>query len=172
MEAKEFNLVYEGSDLSADEQWKRNFGDGEMKRLIEEKKMSRYHAIYDINRRVKQNVSNVQHQNTKLILMGLDGKDASSELKRFCEIVGTRKKLSVEYACSDNEKKLLFNLARIEHERWIASHKLMGYIYQKDNDYVQKHHRCMCPWEALDEGTQSFDCNVVDTTIRLACKKV
>ena len=172
MEAKEFNLVYEGSDLSADEQWKRNFGDGEMKRLIEEKKMSRYHAIYDINRRVKQNFSNVQHQNTKQILMGLDSKDASSELKRFCEIVGTRKKLSVEYACSDNEKKLLFNLARIEHERWIASHKLMGYIYQKDNDYVQKHHRCMCPWESLDEGTQSYDCNVVDTTIRLACKKV
>ena len=172
MEAKDFNLVYEGSNLTADYQWSINFGEEEMKRLIEERKMSRYHAIYDINRRVKQNVSNVQHQNTKLILMGLDGKDASSELKRFCEIVGTRKKLSVEYACSDNEKKLLFNLARIEHERWIASHKLMGYIYQKDNDYVQKHHRCMCPWESLDKGTQSFDCNVVDTTIRIACKKV
>ena len=170
-DAKEFNRVYEGSVLSADEQWKRNFGEEEIRRLIEKKGMSRYHAIYDINRRIKQNVSNVLHGTTKLILMGMDGKDASSKLKRYCEIVGTRKKESVEYACSDDEKRQLLNLARVEHERWIASHKLMGYIYQKENDHVQKHHKCICPWGALDECTQSYDYNVVDTTIRLACQK-
>jgi hypothetical protein len=167
-EAKEFNLVYEGSDFSADEQWKRNFGEEEMKRLMETKSMSRYHAIYDINRRIRQNVSNVQHRNTKLILMGLDGKDAVSRLECYAEWIAARNEGSVAYPCSDAEKILLHNLARVEHERWIASHKLMGYIYNKVNDCVQKHHCCLCPWEALDEVTQSYDCNVVDTTLRLA----
>lgn len=170
-EAKEFNLVYEGSNLMADEQWTKNFGDGEIKRLMEKKNMSRYHAIYDINRRIRQNVSNVQHRNTKLILMGLDGKDASPKLERYCELIGTRKHETVEYACSDAEKKLLHNLARVEHERWVASHKLMGYVYDEVNDCVQKHHRCLCPWEELDEVIQSYDCAVVDTTVRMASKK-
>lgn len=171
LEAKEFNLVYEGSKLSADEQWTKNFGEEEMKRLMETKSMSRYHAIYDINRRIKQNVSNVQHRNTKLILMGMDGKDASPKLERYCELIGTRKHESVEYACSDAEKKLLHNLARVEHERWVASHKLMGYVYDEVNDCVQKHHCCLCPWEELDEIIQSYDCAVVDTTLRMASKK-
>ena len=140
----------------------------EMKRLMETKSMSRYHAIYDINRRIRQNVSNVQHRNTKLILMGLDGKDAVSRLECYAEWIAARNEGSVGYPCSDAEKILLHNLARVEHERWIASHKLMGYIYNKVNDCVQKHHCCLCPWEALDAVTQSYDCNVVDTTLRLA----
>ena len=54
----------------------------------------------------------------------------------------------------------------------IASHKLMGYTYNPENDCVQKYHKCICPWDELDEMTQSYDCNVVDTTIKMAYKKV
>lgn len=59
----------------------------------------------------------------------------------------------------------------VEHQRWIASHKLMVYTYNPENDCVQKHHKCICPWDELDEMTQSYDCNVVDTTIKMAYKK-
>lgn len=170
--AKEYNRVYEASELSADDQWSINFGEEEMKRLMEKKNMSRYHAIYDINRRVKQNVSNVLHQETKLTLMGLVGDDAHPKLKHLEECVNARMNLKVFYPCSDEENMLLHNLSRVEHERWIASHKLMGYTYHPDNDYVQKHSKYICSWEELDECIQSYDCNVVDTTIRLAYKKV
>ena len=168
-QAKEFNRVYERSELSADEQWTKNFGEEEMKRLVEEKGMSHYHAIYDINRRVRQNVANELHRETKLILMGLDDGHASTQLEHYCACVDTRKEGSVVYSGTAAENVLLLNLARVEHERWIASHKLMGYTYHPENDHVKKLHKCLCPWEDLDERTQSYDCNVVDTTIRLAC---
>ena len=169
-EAKEFNLVYEGSNLSADEQWTKNFGEEEMERLMETKNMARYHAIYDINRRIRQNVSNVQHGLTKRILLGIE--QASPErMARYGQYVDTRKPETVKYLCEESAAEILLNLAKVEHERWVASHKLMGYVYDEVNDCVRKHHRCLCSWDELDETTQSYDCDVVDTTVRLAGSK-
>lgn len=47
----------------------------------------------------------------------------------------------------------------------------MGHTYNPVNDCVQKHHKCICHWDDLDEVTQSYDCNVVDTTIKMAYGK-
>ena len=170
-EAKEFNNVYENSELSAEEQWEKNFGEDEIIRLINKKKMSRYHAIYDINRRIAQNISNSLHRRTKMILMGF-GKDETSErLRLYYGYVMSREEGTTKYKCSKEDAQLLQNIAMVEHERWIASHKLMGYTYNPVNDCVQKHHKCICHWDDLDEVTQSYDCNVVDTTIKMAYKK-
>ena len=169
-EAKEFNNVYENSELSAEEQWEKNFGEDEMNRLLN-KKMSRYHAIYDINRRIAQNISNSLHRRTKMILMGF-GKDETSErLRLYYGYVMSREEGTTKYKCSKEDAQLLQNIAMVEHERWIASHKLMGYTYNPVNDCVQKHHKCICHWDDLDEVTQSYDCNVVDTTIKMAYGK-
>lgn len=169
-EAKEFNNVYENSELSAEEQWEKNFGEDEMIRLLN-KKMSRYHAIYDINRRIAQNISNSLHRRTKMILMGF-GKDETSErLRLYYGYVMSREEGTTKYKCSKEDAQLLQNIAMVEHERWIASHKLMGYTYNPVNDCVQKHHKCISHWDDLDEVTQSYDCNVVDTTIKMAYKK-
>lgn len=170
-EAKEFNNVYENSVLSAEEQWEKNFGEDEIIRLINKKKMSRYHAIYDINRRIAQNISNSLHRRTKMILMGF-GKDETSErLRLYYGYVMSREEGTTKYKCSKEDAQLLQNIAMVEHERWIASHKLMGYTYNPVNDCVQKHHKCICHWDDLDEVTQSYDCNVVDTTIKMAYRK-
>lgn len=170
-EAKEFNNVYENSELSAEEQWKKNFGEDEMIRLMNKKKMSRYHAIYDINRRIAQNISNSLHRRTKMILMGF-GKDETSErLRLYYGYVMSREEGTTKYKCSKEDTQLLKNIAMVEHERWVASHKLMGYTYNPINDCVQKHHKCICHWDDLDEVTQSYDCNVVDTTIKMAYRK-
>ena len=173
-EAKEFNRVYENSSLSADKQWKVNFGETEIERLMKKKGMSRYHAIYDINRRIAQNISNSLHGRTKMILMGLEGADATDRLKRFNEYVATRKEYKTDYKCGDKSaEQLLLNMALVEHERWIASHKLMGYIYARKGDCVKKHHECICSWfDLADEMTQSYDCNVVDTTIKMRVQQM
>ena len=172
IEAKEFNKVYEGSEKTADDQWKINFGDDEVTRLMVKKGMSRYHAIHDINRRIAQNMSNSMHGRTKMLLMGF-GTDGSLErLKKFNDYVNSREEGSTRYNCSEEDAQLLLNMAKVEHERWIASHKLMGYTYSSESDNIKKYNKFLCPWEDLDELTQSYDCNVVDTTIKIAFRKV
>ena len=47
----------------------------------------------------------------------------------------------------------------------------MGYTYAPETDCVRKHHKYLCDWDALDEEIQSYDCNVVDTTIKLEYAK-
>ena len=133
-EAMEFNKVYENSELSAQEQWQKNFGEDEIIRLMTKKKMSRYHAIYDINRRISQNISNSLHGQTKLILMGLDEKELSEKLSSYYAYVNSRADFSTKYECSKEVQEILINIAIVEHERWIAAHKLMGYKYNPDND--------------------------------------
>ena len=172
LEAMEFNKVYEKSELSAEEQWTKNFGETEIQRLMTKKKMSRYHAIFDINRRIAQNISNSLHSRTKLILMGFSKNEQSERLKLYYGYVNSREDETTKYECGTDEEQFLLNIAMVEHERWIASHKLMGYTYNPENDCAQKHHKCICPWNELDEMTQSYDCNVVDTTIMMAFNKL
>ncbi len=127
-EAMEFNKVYEKSELSAEKQWEKNFGEAEILRLMTKKKMSRYHAIYDINRRIAQNISNSLHSRTKMILMGFGENEQSERLRLYYGYVNSRKDDTTKYGCGKDEEQLLLNIAMGEHERWIASHKLMGYI--------------------------------------------
>lgn len=164
VKAKEFNKIYENSSLSAEDLWKKCFGNSKIDEMMKNKHMSRYHAIYEINTKISQNISNALHCKTKLFLMGI----TSEHLNKLYTIIKDRKPKTTKYICGQQDKTLLLNLAQIEHERWIASHKLMGFKYGVTKDYVKKQHKCMCDLGQLDEETQSYDCNVVDTTIKLA----
>lgn len=42
----------------------------------------------------------------------------------------------------------------------------MGDTYNPKSDCVQKRYMCICTWNELDEMTQSYGCNVVDTAIK------
>lgn len=171
-DAMEFNAAYENNPYSAEEQWNANFGAMELKKMVFGKGLPKYHAISDINRRVEQNVSNSMHMSTKLHLLGLGGSADPDELKKFADIIATRENGKISYTCGAKEAELMLNCAIVEHERWLASHKLFGYVYGESKDYVKKMHNCIVPWDELSEETQSYDCNVVDTTIRLAYKKL
>ncbi|MBQ1201062.1 MAG: hypothetical protein IIX59_03710 [Alistipes sp.] len=37
---------------------------------------------------------------------------------------------------------------------------------------ASKQHPCICSWDSLDQTTHSYDCNVVDTTIKLAYEQL
>lgn len=170
-EAKEFNRVYKDSKVSAEKQWEINFGNGNIEQLMDSEKLSRYHVIYNINRCIAQNISNSQHSRTKMILMGLGQEDMTDRLERFYQYTQERESNSTKYHCDERDRQLLQNMAMLEHERWIALHKLMGYTYAAKTDHVRKHHQYMCPWEELEEKTQSYDCRVVDTTIKIEYNK-
>lgn len=190
--AKVFHYVYSNPDLSCgtlwedidesrwEKQWMKDFvkdeetGVSAVDKAIEKAKrkgisLSRYHAIYDIKRQKGQNISNVHHQKTKLILMGLDDMELSV-LKHYYDIVNTRDNDSgkIEYKCSKEEEALLHNLAMVEHARWVAAHKLMGFTRGPEKDMVKKEHPDMVNWDDLTEEVKSYDCKVIDTTIRMA----
>ncbi len=172
-EAKEYNRIYENSNLTAEEQWQKNFGENEITRLVTKKSMSRYHAIYDINRKIEQNISNALHKRTKMILMGLDHSNSREKLEHFNAYVQTRDEKTIEYKINNkDDATLLRNMAIVEHERWIASHKLMGYTYNAENNIEKKYHDCMKDWDKLEENIKSYDCNVVDTTIKFEYQKI
>ena len=172
-QAKEFHKVYKNSDLDADELWENSFGKKEIEKLMndDKKPMSPYHAIFDINRRIAQNISNSMHCRTKMILMGFDSKKSSQRLETYYSYANSRKPNTINYKCDEKEKQLFLNMAIVEHERWIASHKLMGFIDCSDDDCIQKRHKCLRPWEDLNEEKQSYDCDVVDTTIKIEYRK-
>lgn len=179
-EAKEFHWVYKNKKAkSAEEQWEKDFvkddkGVSAIDSLIEKKRedegiiMSRYHAIQDINRRIAQNISNARHSRTKMILMGFDENNLPDCLKSYYGYADSRKYGTLDYDCNALDATLLKNMAIVEHERWIASHKLMGYTYAPENDHEKKHHKYLVPWKDLSTEEQSWDCDVVDTTIRFA----
>ena len=181
-EAKEYHYVYENLLLPPGKQWKLTSEDLWKESFVEtvvegktisvvdkemkKRSISRFHAILEINRKISQNFSNSLHSRTKMILMGFDEKYLTDRLKLFDGY--RRTPHTVTYHCNEEDANLLYNIALVEHERWIASHKLMGYTFSSTTDYVKKHHKCMCDFEQLDVETQSYDCNVVDTTIKLA----
>ena len=105
--------------------------------------------------------------------MGFGETDFAERLEIYYGYVSKRETNKTSYNnCPENDAQLLLNVAMVEHERWVASHKLMGYVYASKTDIVRKHHECMRPFAELDEETQSYDCNVVDTTIKLAYQKM
>ena len=169
--AKEFNKIYENSDLDEDKLWKACFGNEKITSIMNDKIVSRFHAIYEVNTKISQNISNVLHCQTKMFLMGVKSDDDYKRLEQFYKY--NRVPKTVNYDCEGNDAELLHNMALVEHERWIASHKLMGFVYGDSKNYVKKHHKCMCDFDKLDsDETRSYDCNVVDTTIKMAYQEL
>lgn len=190
-EAKEFHRVYSKSKLSAEEQWRKDFvyDDKEEMSIVDSKLakqaknreeleknheeiLSRYHMIHDINRKVAQNISNTLHISTKMRLMGFDEESRADAIRPLLEDVEKREDKEAKYDVETSPFKTLFtNLAVIEHERWIASHKLMGYVVGPEKLLAKKQFKYMCPFEDLDPGIQKYDYLVIYTTIKIAHAK-
>ena len=164
--AMQFNKAYEKTDDTAEKAWKDSFGEGAaIRKLHMNPSCSRMQVIDDINRCISQNMANCFHKDTKLTLLGIKESGDLSDIK---EIIGSRKTGTVTYTKADTAmQQRLMNLARCEHLRWESSHKLLGYTYASTKDMICKKHDCLIPWEELDEKAKSYDCDVVDTSIRM-----
>ena len=187
VKAKRYNWVYEQTppphdkekeEMTEDEQWQKSFGLEAVNELKLKKAShdSLYHAKYEMLCKIEQNFANVAHAKTKLQLMGVDNDD--KKLKTLLEIIENRDRGKVDYKCDNAEyAELLHNMALLEHERFISARHLKGFIQDPNNkeapqkDFVKKYHDCLCPLEKLNELTQSYDCNVIDTTLRLKAEE-
>ncbi len=77
--------------------------------------------------------------------------------------------------CSRAQQAILEHLAVCEHLRWEASHMLMGYRpTDGKTDELKKLHRCIRPYNELDDITKHYDWLVVKnslSTIETQCKE-
>ena len=137
---------------------------------------SLYHAKYEMLCKIEQNFANVAHAKTKLRLMGID-KDLT-KLNALLDVIRNREPGKTDYKCDNAEyAELLHNMALLEHERFISARHLKGFIQDPNNkeapqkDFVKKYHDCLCAFSKLKESTQSYDNNVIDTTLRLEAEE-
>ena len=154
--------------------WKKNFGTKATNRLRKKKKISKYHAINDINRRISQNFSNVLHIKTKEILLNLtNDSNRKEKLKLYSDYISYKLGFSKNHPNIKQEDiDKLETIAMVEHERWNASHKIMGYRLGESKDLVKMTHSDIKPWEKLSESTKLYDYIVVKTTIDMLIKEL
>ena len=181
--AKVYNLEYaktsgNGFENSAEKQWQASFGSEAVNKLLgkDASHGSLYHAKYELLCQIEQNFANVAHAKTKLRLMGID-KDLT-KLNALLDVIRNREPGKTDYKCDNAEyAELLHNMALLEHERFISARHLKGFIQDPNNkeapqkDFVKKYHNCLCAFSKLKESTQSYDNNVIDTTLRLEAEE-
>lgn len=168
--AMQFNKAYEKADDTAEKIWKESFGESAIKdKLRHNPECSRMQVIDDINRSINQNIANCFHKETKIILLGINNQVG---LDSLMNIIDSREPGKTTYAKADTlTQQRMTNLAKCEHLRWESSHKLLGYTYSPKKDMIGKNHNCLIPWDKLEEESQSYDYDVVDTSIRLAIEQ-
>lgn len=143
-------------------------------KLIRTLKESSISNIEDSIRRRDQNISNVLHAATKMYILGKTG----SGIRYWKDKNLDREKDTPYYKnLSEEDKTKLINVARLEHERWMAASLLQGWQptenSTEDKDELHKRHNDIRPWDELRSAgaerlkVQGYDCDVVDTTIAL-----
>lgn len=120
--------------------------------------------IEEIERKCKQNYCNALHGKTKLSILD---------------------RCSIRRNISDEIRE---NMARLEHERWVACMHINGWQRLESpivegNELLTRHtvrklHTDLCPWEEIrkwdkadQRRTQGFDYKVLETTLKLAQKE-
>ena len=173
-EAKEYNKTYKEvlnhtqyEDAGA--AWQESFGPEAIAKR-RDKYNSEFFAIREMHREISQNISNSLHTYTKIKLLNINSEE---ELAKLYGIARSRTRETIRYDAADPEtREKLKNLAVCEHIRWEASHELRGFLPGAKNE-ILKNHDCMCAWDDLkDDLTRSYDCNVVDTSIKLLYDKL
>ena len=181
-QAKEFHKVYEDKnidktnqeDISKEELWEKSFGKEALPNALakarkDDPNVSEWFLAKDMIRQMNQDISNSLHMYTKRCLLGL----SSQNYKKYKTIVDSRQGEIISYSAADKEYLTkLHNVAKCEHLRWESAHKLMGYKKEDKKSMLKKHHTDMVSWSELSERIQSYDCNVVDTTIRMYYKEM
>lgn len=148
-------------------------------------------SIEEVERKRDQNISNALHAATKWRILTKYVDENTEKGKAYWK----QKKLSREKfeakgetvwtpyyitggsqasSLSHKDIRVLINVARCEHERWIAASRLQGLCFSENKSIRYKKHTDMVSWENIRPNndiernrTQGYDCAVVDTTIQL-----
>lgn len=136
--------------------------------------------VEDVERKRDQNISNALHAATKIRLLEQSG-HRIAEWKSAI----SKRRVNAYPGLEPEMERILINVAKCEHERWMAVSRLQGYTLAtaEERDDGQTEHRArakkhtdLVPWDELrawsnkkDDTavTQGYDCAVVDTSIQL-----
>lgn len=148
-------------------------------------------SIRRLRRNEQQNLTNALYIGTNIYLLkhAMPNTDWEDFWRRYFDGIYPKREGhydTINYpSLSYFENKVILNLARLEHIRWIASHELLGYTRAPENEHScnerTRQHNCLCPWQELDnEGKlitqterwncdyKSYDFGVVDISILLS----
>lgn len=111
-------------------------------------------------RKKAQDYSNSLHKTTKQLLCKPNGNLADLILTVNVDSQHCTQK------CNRVQQEILEHLAVCEHLRWEASHMLMGYRpTDGKTDELKKLHRCIRPYNELDDITKHYDWLVVKNSL-------
>lgn len=137
-------------------------------------KLGKIYGKRSLRRKEGQDKANCQHCYTKMKLLNITERQVSLSLpnwKKDKSIIDIEKEKITLWLIS------LYNVSICEHLRWNASHIMLGYVPMTDEvqklisgtcDEVTKQHSCIKNWKELDCETQSYDYEVVKTTVLMA----
>ena len=153
---------------------------------------------------LNQDMSNYWHARTKALLAGVDNNSDKERFDALLQCVATRPDMTqyteelaqcktpeehnkvvrkyCTYQGTDEQRQILFNLAKTEHMRWCAMMEIMGYTPYYDDiqdgdprlkDTIKKKHSCMVSIEKMQtvsslSETIPYDYTVVDICLRMA----
>ncbi len=157
---------------------------------------------------LNQDMSNYWHARTKALLAGVNNSSNKERFDKLLQCVASRPEMThyaeelkqcktpeehhavvrkyCTYQGTDEQRHILFNLAKTEHMRWCAMMEIMGYTPYYDNiqdgdpnikDTLRKKHSCMVNIETMQKvpslsETIPFDYTVVDICLRMAAGQI
>ena len=145
--------------------------------------------LRELRRKESQDIANALHMPTKMAFFTEAMPkpfDREEFMKRYFKDTETPdrtgKRSDITYPGLDNRENLvILRLAMLEHLRWNAAHKLMGYVRRTDGkvgcDETAMCHNCLTDWSCLDAESdctdttdypcdyKEYDFAVVDTTV-------
>lgn len=136
-------------------------------------KLGKIYGKRSLRRKEGQDKANCQHCYTKIKLLNLAERQVSLSLPNWTKersIIDIEKEKLTPWLIS------LYNVSICEHLRWNASHIMLGYVPMTAEvqklvsgtcDEVTKQHSCIRDWKELDCETQSYDYEVVKTTVMM-----
>lgn len=130
-----------------------------------------YSGMMRLRRIQSQNRSNCLHKATKRKLAEVAlGMEDSTVLRHMVFRKENQTTYSWKGGLEPNPavNRVLDVLAQTEHLRWNASHEILGYLDEGDENYKDEarfQHGCLKTWQELSELVQSYDCNVVDVSL-------
>lgn len=180
-EAKSFKERYDasiaalrqqsGESTQVSQNWDAEYKD--LMQLVGEYKdySPTYTGMMRLRRIQSQNRQNCFHLRTKqeLARQAL-GEEVYAKLSKN---ILFRKNNEIEYKWKEGKPidkvvTVLDVLAMTEHLRWCASHEILGYRDQGDEEFKDEarlQHGCLKPWDELSDEKKSYDYNIVDVSL-------
>lgn len=134
-----------------------------------------FSGVMKLRRVQSQNIANSLHKETKKYLaIASLGEDVYHDMTKHGL---TRRSGSLNYSWCDHSnqpieqiQRVMDVLAQTEHLRWYASHQILGYKNEGDEEFKDEarlEHGCLKEWDRLSEKMKSNDYDVVDVSLNI-----